>query len=201
MTTWKNEILNNQIDKDPQEIFNAYCSAIGDYFVENNFKYIKSRPRIERRYEDIIQTINFWSSKTNEINNSVNLEILPYIKSKSLKKWIKLNSVGRNEFIYAVKVKSPRNFNVFGHNYSDFVELTKEIDNIIIRELNRFRDGLKDLDYFFKTDEFNNGIIADNFMAFICKSNPEYIDMGINKLGNKISESQMIKINEIKNAS
>lgn len=201
MTTWDNEILNNPINKKPKEIFNAYCLEMANYFYKNNFKYIKSRPRIERTDEDIIQTINFWSSRTNEINKSVNLEILPYIKSKSLKKWIKLNSVGRNEFIYAVKVESPRRINVFGHKHSDFLELTTEIDNTIITELNRFKEGLKDLDYFFKTDEFDKGIIADNFMAFICMSNPSYIDKGINKLGNKISESQMIRIDEIKKAS
>ena len=53
----------------------------------------------------------------------MHLEIIPHIQSNSLKKWIKLNQIGRNEFIYTLKVDYPRNIGIYGHNQEAFEEL------------------------------------------------------------------------------
>ena len=86
MGNWNNKILTNQQNIEPKEIFKAYCAELGDYYSRVGFKYYKSNPRIERQSNDIIECVTFWTSRVNKKNEYVHLEILPYIKSKSLKK-------------------------------------------------------------------------------------------------------------------
>lgn len=198
MNLWDNEILINQQDKEPKDIFDAYCDELGRHYLEKNFKYFKSKPGIERITDDIVESINFWSSKVNVKNECVHLEILPYIKSKALKKWIKLNQIGRNEFIYSLKVDYPRNIEIFGHGHGDFEKLTKQIDIRIISKLEEFKEAVLDLRLILETNKFDEGIIKDNFLAFVCMKNPELIENALEKYGNKLSEELRNKIIEKK---
>ena len=168
MIQWNNEILINPKDRESKEIFEAYCSELGKHYSEKKFKYFPSRPRIERKTGDVVEIVNFWSSRGNKKNEYVHLEILPYVKSKSLKKWIISNQIGRNEFIYALKVDYPRNLGIFGHNQEDFAELTNQIDNQIIAKLEEFKEAISDLRMVLETDNYDKGIITDNFLSFVC---------------------------------
>lgn len=194
MNLWNNQVLINQRDKEPKEIFDAYCDELGRHYFEKNFKYFKSKPRIERATDDIVESINFWSSKVNVKNKHVHLEILPFIKSKTLKKWIKLNQIGRNEFIYSLKVDYPRNIEIFGHNREDFERLTNQIDIQIISKLEEFKESVLDLRLILETDKYDKGIIVDNFLAFVCMKNPELIENALEKYRNKVSEELRNKI-------
>ena len=198
MNLWNNEILINPRDKEPKDIFNAYCNELGKHYFNKNFKYFKSKPGIERTTDDLVESINFYSSKVNVKNEYVHLEILPYIKSKTLKKWIKLNQIGRNEFLYSLKVDYPRNIEIWGHNRDDFEKLTNQIDIRIISKLEEFREAAFDLKNILETDKYDKGIVADNFLAFVCMKNPELIDTALEKYGNKVSEGLRNKIIEKK---
>jgi hypothetical protein len=201
MIEWNNDILINQIDKDPKDIFSSYCNELGNYYSTKDFKYYKSRPRVERTNGDIIESINFWSSRFNDRNESVNLEILPFVKSKSLKKWIKLNSIGRNEFIYSLQLKGFRNRNIFGHSLRDFNNLTQEIDHQVLIKLEEFKTALLDLNSLLDTDKYDDGIIPDNFLAYLCMSDISLIDAGLNKFEGKLNEEKKEKILMFKESS
>jgi hypothetical protein len=202
-TIWNNEILLNQIDKDPKDIFLAYCNEIGNYFHEKGFKYFKSRPRIEKQIGDIVISVNFWSSRTNEMNESVWMEILPYAKSKSLKKWIKTNGIGRNEFIYGIVGKQPRNLSVFGHTLEDFQILMEQIENVLIRQLEDFELALrnpKKIVNDYGTESGIKGIMEDNLLAFICMKYPELAELTFEKFREEIEQSRVIEFEKWKKA-
>ncbi len=108
MTYWKKDsILNNyNSNTKPSEIFKEVCDLIGNYYTKKGWKYSKSRPKIIYNNSDLTIEINFWSSRSNMAGSFVHLEILPYVCSKKLKKWIKENKIGRNQFIYSPKKSS-----------------------------------------------------------------------------------------------
>lgn len=187
MDNWTNEVLRNQIDREPKEIFEAYCEELGRYFSKKKFKFFRSGPRIERNSDGIVESINFWSSKINVKNEYVHLEILPYVKSKSLKKWIKTNQIGRNEFLYSLKIDYPRNLGIFGHSFKDFQELLNKIDINVVSKLEEFKVAISNSKEILETDRFDQGIIADNYLAYLCMNNPELVQDGLNKYGNKLS--------------
>ncbi len=201
MNNWTNEILLNQLDKEPKSIFNAYCEELGKYYSKMGFKFFKSRPRIERQNKDIIESINFWSSRNNVKNENVHLEILPYVKSKSLKKWIKTNQIGRNEFIYSIKVDYPRSLGILGHSFKEFTKLIKEIDSNIISRFEEFNLAISDSKKILETEKIDKSIIVDNFLAYLCMNNPELINEGLKKYGDRISKELQSKIMEKKEAS
>lgn len=198
MNQWNNKILANPINKEPKAIFGEYCKELGMHFENIKFKYSKSRPRIEREADGIVESINFWSSKVNEKNDFVLLEILPYVSSKLLKKRIKLTGIGRNEYIYAPIVDYPRTINIFGHSKCDFDELIKQININIISKLEDFKASIMDLELLLENNNFDKEIIADNFLAYVGMKNPELIDKAILKFGNKVSDEYKNKICALK---
>lgn len=200
MGNWNNKILTNQQNIDPKEIFKAYCSEIGQYYSQFKFKYYKARPRIERQTNDIIECVTFWTSRTNEKNEYVHLEILPYIKSKTLKKWIKENKVGRNEFLYALRVDYPRNLGIYGHQPEDFNKLMFEMDSRIISKLEKARDDFEHIPGVLNTDEYDSSIIADNFISYLCMTKSAYLEQALNKYAHKLTEEFMSQIEKIKRA-
>lgn len=197
MNYWNNKILINQRDKEPKEIFEAYCYELGKYYFDKNFRYYKARPRIERETNGIVESINFWSSRVNTKNENVHLEILPYIKVKSLKKWMKKNQIGRNEFIYSLIIDYPRNLGIYGHTQEDFDKLTNQIDTEIISNLEEFKYAISDLRLILETEKYDKGIIEDNFLAYICMENPELIEPALKKYSNKLSDEIKSKIKEL----
>lgn len=201
MNQWNNEILLNQNGKEPKAIFEAYCSELGEHYAKHGFKYFKSRPRIERQTQDLVETINFWSSRNNAMNEYVHLEILPYVKSKSLKKWIKSNSIGRNEYLFAIKRDYPRNVGIYGHRPEDLDELIHQIDIKVICRLEEFREAILDVNVILETDQFDEGLITDNFLAHLCMQYPELIDKALDKYGRQISEETRMHISEFRNAN
>ena len=194
MNNWSNEILKHPKNKEPKEIFEAYCGELGKYYENQNFKYFKSRPRIEKQISDIVQTINFWSSRVNVKNEHVHLEILPHVKSKSLKKWIKTNEIGRNEFLFSLKIDYPRNIDILNHSFGDFKKLSQDIDQKILSKLNEFVIMTLDLRKFLQTDEFDSGLIEDNFMAYLCMKDSKLIGEALEKYGDKLNENTKLKI-------
>ncbi len=193
---WQNPILINPTNQDPKDIFAAYCQELGLYFSEHGFK--ASKTKIERHHGDIVESINFWSSKTNIRNESVHLETLAYVKSRKLKKWIKENGIGRNEFIYKLKDNYPKHTNLFSHSYQDFLQLTSEIESSIIPRLYLFSNSVPNVEHIIESTQFDNGIIHDNFMAYICMSRPDLIDRALTKYKHQLREDKRLEIEEFR---
>ena len=173
MTTFWTEdsILTNQSDTTPPaEIFDAFCQAIGYYYQQKGFKFTKRRPRVKLETKDLFLEINFWSSRKNMAGSSVGLEILPYVGSKKLKKWIKTNNVGRNEYIYAPKNYDFRFQNIYGATVDFFLDLILKIDKYIIANLN-IQDNKQFIDKLI--DENNFDIITDNFACYLAMTNDQ----------------------------
>ncbi|WP_422104033.1 hypothetical protein [Winogradskyella sp.] len=129
-------LKNYNEETKPSEIFKEVCHLIGKYYSEKGWKYYGGRPKIKRESNDLIIEINFWSSHSNMAGSYVQLEILPYVSSKQLRKWIKEHEIGRNPTIYAPKTYSFRHNNVFGITESGLSSLLNEMDNFIEQHLN-----------------------------------------------------------------
>ena len=127
------------------------------------------------------------------MNESVWMEILPYAKSKSLKKWIEINGIGRNEFIYGIMGKQPRNLSIFGHKLEDFQILTKDIDTVLINQLESFELTLRNPKKLIREYDNQEEIIGDNFLAFICMSHPELAQLTFEKFGEKMEQSRVME--------
>ena len=69
----------------PKEIFQSVCDALGAHFQQKGFSYSRSRPKLTWKDKAIKLEINFWSSRSNQAGESLNLEILPYFYSQHLK--------------------------------------------------------------------------------------------------------------------
>ncbi|CAL2083086.1 hypothetical protein [Tenacibaculum sp. 190524A05c] len=72
-----------------KEYFQYVCNLIGEHYKSRGFKYSSSRPKISYTSEDIKLEISFWSSRSNEFGEYINLEIIPRffsIKLKNVKK-------------------------------------------------------------------------------------------------------------------
>lgn len=167
MTTFWTEdsILTNQSDTTPPaEIFDAFCQAIGFYYQQKGFKFTKRRPRVKLESKDLFVEINFWSSRKNMAGSSVGLEILPYVGSKKLKKWIKTHNVGRNEYIYGPKTYDFRFQNIYGATVDFFLDLILKIDKFIATHL-QIEDNKKFIDQLL--EENNSEIILDNFACYL----------------------------------
>lgn len=198
MSNWNNEILAKPVNRTPQEIFNAYCDELGTYYETQNFKFYKSRPRIDRQTNELIESIHFWSSQNNQANDYVHLEILPYIKSRSLKKWIKSNGIGRNEFLYSLKVDYPRNIGIFGHDLEDFKKLTQEIDRKIISKFKEITSAILNVETILVTNKFDDGLIADNFLAYLCMKESKLVEEALEKYGRNLNEEIKTRIKDRK---
>ena len=163
MTTFwtENSILTNQSDTTPPaEIFDAFCQAIGFYYQQKGYKYTKSRPKVKIESKDLFVEINFWSSRSNMAGSSVGLEILPYVGSKKLKKWIKTNNIGRNEYIYNPTKYDFRFQNIYGASVDFFLDLILKIDKYIAANLN-IEDNKKFIDKLLA--ENSSEVVTDNF--------------------------------------
>ncbi|CAL2101546.1 conserved protein of unknown function [Tenacibaculum sp. 190130A14a] len=202
VSAWNNEILANPIDKEPKEVFMAYCNEIGDYFEERGFKYFKSKPRIEKRIGDIIISVNFWSFTMNRMNDSVLMEILPYAKSKKLKKWIKTNGVGRNEFLFGPIIKS-NVVSILGHSPKDFETLMERIHEVFIKQLENFVLIIENPKNIIELEENHKGLILDNFLAYICMDYPDLAELAFEKFKlniDKTKEQEFLKWREANKA-
>ena len=173
MTYWKKDSILNTFDEDtkPSEIFKEICDSIGNYYTKKGWKYSRSRPKIVYNNNDLTVEINFWSSSSNAAGSYVNLEILPYVSSKKLKKWIKENQVGRNQFIYSPKKYSFRNKNIYGISENEFSSLLSQIDNFIEKELN-----IDDNEEFIERIIQNlEECILDNFVCYLAMKNDKRV--------------------------
>jgi hypothetical protein len=171
MTTFwtENSILTNQSDTTPpSEIFDEFCQAIGYYYQQKGYKYTRSRPKVKIETKDLFVEINFWSSRSNMAGSSVGLEILPYVGSKKLKKWIKANKTGRNEYIYGPTKYDFRFQNIYGATVDFFLDLILKIDQYIAAQLN-IADNKKFIDHLLA--ENSSEIITDNFACYLAMTN------------------------------
>jgi len=69
-----------------EDIFQAVCNELGEYYKLHGFKYAKSGPHITGKVGDIRFKLAFWSSRSNTMGEYVNLEMIPSFKSISLEK-------------------------------------------------------------------------------------------------------------------
>lgn len=171
MTTFwtENSILTNQSENTPPaEIFDEFCQAIGYYYQQKGYKYNKSRPKVKIESKDLFVEINFWSSRSNMAGSSVGLEILPYVGSKKLKKWIKTNKTGRNEYIYGPTKYDFRFQNIYGASVDFFLDLILKIDKFIASNLN-IEDNKIFIDKLM--EENNSELIIDNFACYLAMNN------------------------------
>ena len=187
----KDSILNNQSSKiPPADIFAAFCEAVGKYFEPKDFKFTRSRPRIRFETEDLFLDINFWSLRTNMAGLYVTVEILPYVGSKQLKKWIKENKMGRNEFIFAPLRYDFRTINVYGITHETFEKLMTQIENLISSQINII-DNTKFIDKLF-VDNYN-GTIRDNLACYLAMTKDtrliKYIEDNSVGVGSPLSEN------------
>jgi hypothetical protein len=205
MTTFWTEdsILTNQSEHTPPaEIFDAFCQAIGFYYQQKGYKYTKSRPKVKIESKDLFVEINFWSSRSNMAGSSVGLEILPYVGSKKLKKWIKTNKTGRNEYIYGPTKYDFRHQNIYGSSVDFFLDLILKIDKYIAANLN-IEDNKKFID---KLLAENNGeMIIDNVACYLAMTNDprlsSFIEEHVEGLGtelvSKLTPSQIDRVDKL----
>ncbi|WP_276500192.1 hypothetical protein [Terrimonas pollutisoli] len=185
----EDSILNNQTDKtSPADIFAAFCEAIGKYFEHKGFRYTRSRPRIRFETDDLFLDINFWSFRTNMAGLYVTVEILPYVGSKKLKKWIKENKMGRNEFIFAPLRYGFRTINVYGISHEAFGKLINQIESLISSQINIVNNE-EFIDSLFMND--CRGTIRDNFACYLAMTRDNrltnYIEDNIVGVGSPLS--------------
>jgi hypothetical protein len=190
MTTfWTDKsILNNQSDTTPPaEIFEAFCQALGYYYQQKGFKYTKTRPKVKLETKDLFLEINFWSSKTNLAGSNVGLEILPYVGSKKLKKWIKTNEIGRSEYLYAPTKYDFRFQNIYGTNVDFFLDLILKIDGYVNTHL-QIADNKQFIDQIMA--ESSKEIIADNFACYLAmtgdKRLPAFLTSHLEAIGDEL---------------
>ncbi|GAB1308542.1 hypothetical protein KH5_12250 [Urechidicola sp. KH5] len=190
---WNKDSILNTLDSEtkPSLIFKEICNSIGKHYSEKGWKYSKSRPKIRRENNDLIVEINFWSSHSNMSGSYIQLEILPYVSSKRLKKWIKENKIGRNQFIYAPKKYSFRNNNVYGITENKFSELLDEIDDFIKNELD-INDNEEFINRILKNED---GCIKDNLACYLAmKNDKRMFDLIENDKGLKIDKQIIDKL-------
>ncbi|HEY8893538.1 MAG TPA: hypothetical protein VIM79_01945 [Niastella sp.] len=198
MTTFWTEdsILSNQSDiTPPAEIFDAFCQAIGFYYQQKGFKYIKSRPKVKIETKDLFVEINFWSSRSNMAGSNVGLEILPYVGSKKLKKWIKTYGAGRNEYIYNPTKYDFRFQNIYGATVDFFLDLILTIDKYIASSLN-IEDNKQFIDKLLA--ENNPDIIADNFACYLAMTGDPRLNDFIDTHREGVGEELIVKLTTLK---
>jgi len=190
MTTFWTEdsILTNQSEHTPPaEIFDAFCQAIGFYYQQKGYKYTKSRPKVKIESKDLFVEINFWSSRSNMAGSSVGLEILPYVGSKKLKKWIKANKTGRNEYIFGPTQYDFRTQNIYGSSVDFFLDLILKIDKYIATNLH-IEDNKKFIDQLLA--EKNGEMIIDNVACYLAMNNDprlsSFIEEHVDSLGTEL---------------
>jgi hypothetical protein len=197
MTTFwtENSILTNQNDTTPPgEIFDEFCQAIGYYYQQKGYKYTRSRPRVKIESRDLFVEINFWSSRSNMAGSSVGLEILPYVGSKKLKKWIKANKTGRNEYIYGPTKYDFRFQNIYGATVDFFLDLILKIDKYIAEQLD-IADNKKFIDKLLA--ENGNELIIDNFACYLAMTNDPRLQAFIESHPDGVSSELVIKLKEM----
>ncbi len=197
MTTFwtENSILTNQNETTPPgEIFDEFCQAIGYYYQQKGYKYTRSRPKVKIETRDLFVEINFWSSRSNMAGSSVGLEILPYVGSKKLKKWIKTNKTGRNEYIYGPTKYDFRFQNIYGASVDFFLDLILKIDKYIAEHLN-IADNKNFLDQLI-TDN-SSEIITDNFACYLAMNNDPRLQAFIESHPDGVSTELAAKLKEI----
>jgi hypothetical protein len=192
MTTFWTEdsILTNQSgNTPPAEIFDAFCQAIGFYYQQKGYKFTKKRPKVKLESKDLFLEINFWSSRSNMAGCSVGLEILPYVGSKKLKKWIRLHQAGRNEYIYGPTQYDFRFQNIYGASVDFFLDLILKIDKYIATNLN-----IEDNKAFINKllSDNNNDMIIDNLACYLAMTNdprlPAFINENLEAIGPELGE-------------
>jgi hypothetical protein len=60
-----------------KQIFQEVCDALGAHYVQQGFRYARSRPRISYKTKDIKLEISFWSSAYNTPGDYILLETIP----------------------------------------------------------------------------------------------------------------------------
>lgn len=192
MTTYWTEdsILTNQSDTTPPaEIFEAFCQAVGYYYQQKGFKYTKTRPKVRLETKDLFIEINFWSSRNNMAGSSVGLEIIPYVGSKKLKRWIKSHATGRNEYLYAPTNYDFRFQNIYGATVDFFLDLILSIDKYIAAWL-KIEDNQQFIDKLL--EENNPDIVADNFACYLAMTSdprlPAFMNQHLEEIGPDLYE-------------
>ena len=85
MTWTENEILLNQsVDSNPKDIFQAVCDELGKHYSQKGFKYARSTPKLSYKDKYIKFEIRFSSSSSNTRGESVSLGMFPTISSTEL---------------------------------------------------------------------------------------------------------------------
>lgn len=110
------------------------------------------------------------------------------------------NEVGRNEFLFALKVDYPRNLGIYGHKPEDFTKLILEMDNRVITSLEKVRIEFNNIPGIISTNEYDSGIIADNFISYLCMIESEYLEQALKKYSHKLTDGFISQIELIRAA-
>jgi hypothetical protein len=84
-TTNKILLYHTQSHTPCKDIFQAVCDEIGAFYSKKGYTYTASRPKIAIEKNDIRLEICFFSTRTNVVNQSVSLQIIPTFYSKKAK--------------------------------------------------------------------------------------------------------------------
>jgi hypothetical protein len=123
--------------------------------------------------------------------SNVGLEILPYVGSKKLKKWIKANKIGRNEYIFGPTRYDFRFQNIYGSTVDFFLDLILKIDKYIATYLN-IEDNKKFID---KLLAENTGeLIIDNFACYLAMTNDPRLSSFIEEYGEGVGSELIAKL-------
>jgi len=195
----ENSILTNQSENTPPaEIFDEFCQAIGYYYQQKGYKYNKSRPKVKIESKDLFVEINFWSSRSNMAGSSVGLEILPYVGSKKLKKWIKANKTGRNEYIYGPTKYDFRFQNIYGATVDFFLDLILKIDKYIAAQLD-IEDNRQFIDKLLA--DSSSELIIDNFACYLAMTNDARLSAYIEEHPDGVGEELATKLRVLSESS
>jgi hypothetical protein len=117
----------------PKDIFQAACDELGRYFAGDGLRYVRSRPRLERKCGELTLVMAMWSSRNNTAGEAIGLEVVSVVRSTELKKWIERTGIGRNDAVFSVDTQDPETkrfhkyFDVWGMTPATFVEMAEAI--------------------------------------------------------------------------
>jgi hypothetical protein len=133
----KASILNNPQNASCEEIFNAFCYELGQYYKPLGGRFAKSGPHITFKRKNVKLKLCFWSSSSNQKGEYVSLEIIPNFYSAFVSD--KAGYFFGYPVIYkTLEDKAKNNFNIFGATGALFSEIVNLINSYVLSALDAF---------------------------------------------------------------
>ena len=68
------------------------------------------------------------------------------------------------------------------------------MDNRVISTLEKVRNEFNNIPGIISTNEYDSGIIADNFISYLCITKSEYLEQALKKYSHKLTDEFISKI-------